>query len=613
MLKTFLPLTSHSLKIACLALCLVVIPEFSLSSTSNLFAQQATKTTGNTSPNVLLIMTDDQGFGDVASHGNKYIHTPYHDLLAEQGARFDRFYVSPVCAPTRASLLSGRYHSRTGVHGVTRGRETMRADEVTIAEILKANGYAAAAFGKWHNGSHYPHHPNGQGFDEFVGFCAGHWNNYFDTHLEQNGKTIQTKGFMIDVLTDYAIDWIKKQNENSKPWFCYVPYNTPHSPWQVPEKLWQKYQNLGLTPEAACAYAMVENIDTNMGRLMKCIDNIDQRNNTIVIFLTDNGANSPRFNSGMKGYKGSNNEGGSRVPLFIRYPGVIEPGSIIKPITSHIDLLPTLVELTNSKPIPTKPLDGISLVPLLKGNAASWTERTLFTRWRNRGAVRTDKWRAVNARRPKGDFGGWSLFDMQNDPGETADIAAKHPEIITKMKKQYQDWLVDVESDGFDPIPSEIGHPQSPEVSLRGHEAFLMPEQGKGINYGQKSGWANDYVTQWSSPQAYPSWPVRITRAGRYKISIDYACQPESVGAVLQVQLANGKTSSTIKTAHPGRTIHSPDLIPRKPVYERIWKRHEMGTIDIKQTGDFDLTLRGVSKPGEFFPEIKTIIVKRIK
>ncbi len=611
MQKSFLSIVKCCLKHALLLLCLFAAQGV-LFPPGNILLAQKSDDTANASPNVLLIMTDDQGFGDVASHGNRWIETPNHDLLASQGARFDRFYVSPVCAPTRASLLTGRYHSRTGVHGVTRGRETMRAEEVTIAEILRANGYATAAFGKWHNGAHYPQHPNGQGFDEFIGFCAGHWNNYFNTHLERNGKPIKTEGFIIDVLTDHAIAWIEKQNRCNEPWFCYVPYNTPHTPWQVPDKYWEKYKNLDLTPEAACAYAMVENIDTNLGRLLKCIDDLNQRDNTIVIFLSDNGANTDRYNAGMRGRKGSNHEGGSRVPLFIRYPGVTTPGTLIKPIAAHIDLLPTLVELTNSKPLPTKPLDGKSLVPLLKGKTESWPQRTLFTRWRNRGAVRTDKWRAVNAQKKAGKFGRWALFDMQNDPGETTDVAARHPELINKMKNEYQNWLNEIEKDGFDPIPAELGHAQSPAVSLAGHEAFLMPEKTKGISYVARQGWANDYITNWVSPHSYPSWPVRVLKPGHYKISIDYACPRDAVGSVLQAKLADGETTLTIKQPFLAKTIPSPDRIPRKEVYEKIWKRIELGTMNITQTGDFELQLRGLSKPGKEFPEIKTIIVELV-
>ena len=331
-------------------------------------------------PNIVLVLTDDQGFGDVRSHGNKLIDTPVHDRIAAEGARFDRFFVSPVCAPTRASLLTGRYHSRTGVHGVTRGHETMRDDEVTVAELLKGVGYATGAFGKWHNGSQYPHHPNGQGFDEFLGFCAGHWNNYFNTTLDHNGKMVQSKGFIIDVLTDAAIAFIESNKE--RPFFCYLPYNTPHTPWQVPERYWKKYLAKGISdPSLACAYAMCENIDDNMGRLISKLETLEIADDTIFIFLTDNGPNTNRYNGGMKGRKGSANEGGVRVPCFMRYPRHIKPGTVIKPITAHIDLLPTLMEYCGLIEYKTKPLDGRSLVPLIHGGTADWPSRMLFTVW----------------------------------------------------------------------------------------------------------------------------------------------------------------------------------------------------------------------------------------
>ena len=216
-------------------------------------------------PNVVLIMTDDQGWGDVRSHGNERIDTPAHDRLASEGARFDRFYVSPVCAPTRASLLSGRYHLRSGVHGVTRAYETMRSEEVTIAEILRSAGYATGCFGKWHNGFHFPYHPNGQGFEEFVGFCGGHWTIYFDTRLEQNGRPIATTGYIAYVLTDVAISFIRTNRD--RPFFCYLPYNTPHSPFQVPDRYFDKHKARGLDDTLACVCGMVENIDDNLGRV----------------------------------------------------------------------------------------------------------------------------------------------------------------------------------------------------------------------------------------------------------------------------------------------------------------------------------------------------------
>jgi arylsulfatase A len=248
---------------------------------SELFAQE-----NKQKPNVLLIMTDDQGYSDIHSHGNPLIDTPTLDSFAKQATRFDRFFVSPVCAPTRASLLTGRYHLRTGTHGVTRGRENMRENETTIAQIFKNSGYKTACFGKWHNGSNYPYHPNARGFDTFTGFCAGHWNNYFDTTLEHNGSPLKTKGYIADVLTEHAINFIEQ--DKNLPFFCYLAYNTPHGPYQVPDKYFDKYKGQGLDDQTAAIYGMCENIDDNFRKILDALDRLNLAKNTIVIFTTDN-------------------------------------------------------------------------------------------------------------------------------------------------------------------------------------------------------------------------------------------------------------------------------------------------------------------------------------
>jgi arylsulfatase A len=204
----------------------------------------------------------------------------------------------------------------------------MASEETTLAEMFQQAGYTTGCFGKWHNGAHYPYHPNGQGFDEFLGFCAGHWNNYFDTHLEHNGKRIETEGYITDVLTDAALEFM--QSNQDQPFFCYVPYNAPHSPWQVPDSYYFKYKSKGLDDKTATAYAMCENIDDNVGRLLKFLEKANLDEDTIVLFLTDNGPNSDRYNGNMKGRKGSAHEGGVRVPLFMRWTGKILPGTVIK-------------------------------------------------------------------------------------------------------------------------------------------------------------------------------------------------------------------------------------------------------------------------------------------
>lgn len=555
-------------------------------------------------PNVLLIMTDDQGWGDIHSHGNDLIDTPVMDALAASGARFDRFYVSPVCAPTRASLLTGRYHLRTGVHGVTRGRETMRSEEVTLADIFGEAGYATGAFGKWHNGAHYPYHPNGQGFDEFLGFCAGHWNNYFNTTLERNGQSVKTSGYISDVLTEAAMNFIKQNRD--RPFFCYMPYNAPHSPWQLPDRYFDKYKARGLDDTTAAAYGMCENLDDNIGRLLGQIDDLELTDNTIVLFTTDNGPNSDRYNGDMKGRKGSSDEGGIRVPLFIRWPGQVAAGAHVTQIAAHIDLLPTLVELCRLPPPRTLPLDGVSLVPLLKGETAGWPDRMIFTHWGRRGSVRNQRWRAVVDRN-----GEWQLYDMIADPGQEQEVSKQFPRVLDTLSTAYEAWLADVMKDGLDPIPIPIGHPQRPEVVLPGHEAILEPLNREGISYNGRAGWANDWITNWTRTEAYPYWEVDVVRGGRYEITLLYTCPPEDVGARLGVEVGGGSIEGVVRNAHDPDPIPSPDRVKRIEVYEKVWAPLILGEIELQQ-GRTRLTVKALSKPGLAVMDLKAVRVRRV-
>ncbi len=575
--------------------------------------QPAHAATSRTWPNVLLVITDDQGFGDIRSHGNPYIQTPAQDRLAAEGIRFDRFFVSPVCAPTRASLLTGRWHLRTGVHGVTRARETMRSDELTIAEVFRRSGYATAMFGKWHNGGHYPQDPIGQGFEEFYGFCAGHWNNYFDSFVQHNNRWERFNGFLIDRLTDRALAFI--DSHRATPWFCYVSYNTPHSPWQVPQEYWQRYADREDLPDdrARCAYAMVENIDDNLARLLQRLRDSGLERETIVVFLTDNGANSDRFNAGMRGRKGSMHEGGSRVPLFIRWPGTLPAGKTVRPIAAHVDLLPTLAELTGAKLPASLQLDGRSLVPLCRPGDASWAARMLYTHWGNgprtglprndRGAVRTDQWRAVL-------YGGrWELFDMVRDPGQKRDVASQHPLVTRRMQDAFETWFTDVCRSGFDPIPTEIGHPQSMHVSLPGHEATLRPARGQGIRYQGAAGWANDWITGWTNPNAWAEWPIKVVRPGNYHIALQYAAPRESLGKRFIVQVGDASLPGIVTRVYDPPPIPSPDRVGRKEVYERLWARLDLGSIELP-AGTTVLQLRpGDADSGPNF-DVKSIEIE---
>src|SRR6056297_72863 len=248
-------------------------------------------------PNIVLIISDDQGWGDLSVHGNENIRTPNIDSLAMDGASFTNFYVSPVCSPTRAELLTGRYHPRSGVFGTSAGGERMDLDETTLADIFWEASYATGIFGKWHNGMQYPYHPNGRGFDEFYGFCSGHWGDYFSPTLEHNGRIVQGEGYLPDDFTNRAMTFIENNKDN--PFFVYIAYNTPHSPMQVPDRWWNKFKDKDITLRGTeadrenivhtrAALAMCENIDWNVGRVVAKIKGLNLEDNTIILFFNDN-------------------------------------------------------------------------------------------------------------------------------------------------------------------------------------------------------------------------------------------------------------------------------------------------------------------------------------
>jgi len=565
-------------------------------------------------PNVLLIMTDDQGWGDIAAHGAPELRTPILDRLTEDGVQFDRFYVSPVCAPTRASLLSGRYSLRTGVCGVTRGYENMRGAELTIAECLRSAGYSTGCFGKWHNGRHMPMHPNGQGFDEFFGFCGGHWNTYFDTPLEHNGQPVQTSGYITDVITDAALDFIRDQQK--KPWFCYVPFNAPHSPWRVPDEFYSKYQNKGLDDKAACAYAMVECLDANIGRLLAELDRLQIEDDTLVLFLTDNGPNSPRFNGGMRGAKGSVHEGGVRVPLFVKWGNRLTPHRVSR-IAAHIDLLPTILAACGVNKPDGPPLDGVSLWPLIEnedGVVANWPERVLLTtresetiesRSSLRGAARSQRWRATFER------GRWSLFDMIADPGQTKDVATSHPQELKKLSTAWDRYIDGLLADGFSEPEIPVDAVADRAIELPANEAFLDSATGNGIRYAGVNGYANCWVTDWTDLDATLRWNLDVVSPGLWEVEVEYAATPEQAGAQLQIISGDSRREFVVEQSHSSPFVPVPERLIPSPHYSiRSWTAQPAGTVRL-DSGKQWLILRGRKRPGRSFPEIKSVRLRR--
>lgn len=449
-------------------------------------------------PNIILIMTDDQGLGDLGFMGNPDLDTPEIDSLAEQSARFSRFYVSAVCAPTRASLMTGRYNYRTRVVDTWVGRSMMEPDEVTIAEVLGGAGYATGIFGKWHLGDCYPMRPIDQGFDESLVHRGGGLaqpseppeNNrrYTDPILFRNGEQVQTTGYCTDVYFEAAGDFITARAQNDQPFFAYIAPNAPHDPYHdVPEELYEKYKAMDLSgqlpqnsknaDDLARVFAMVENIDENVGRLLRQLEQEGLADNTIVVYLHDNGPRVPHFTANLRGRKTMPYEGGVRSPLLVRWPGRVEPGTRVRRTAAHIDLLPTLLDAVGLDPamqeaLCANPIDGRSLWPLIQNPDAPWPERYLFFQThrgdvpvpRHHFAVVGERWKLVrhsgfNFASPR-DGTTIQLHDLAEDPREQRDLAQQEPEQFDAMLRAYDSWYTEVSGtrpDNYDPPRIVIG------------------------------------------------------------------------------------------------------------------------------------------------------------
>ncbi|WNJ17306.1 arylsulfatase [Pontibacter sp. G13] len=556
-------------------------------------------------PNVLVILTDDQGWGDLGIHGNQHIHTPHLDALARSGTRFDRFYVSPVCAPTRAAFLTGRYPQKTGVYGVQNGEEFMNLEETTIADVFQQAGYRTGAFGKWHNGSQYPYHPNGRGFNEFYGYCSGHWANYFDTWLEHNGQPVKSQGFMTDDLTDHAMQFMEQHRE--EPFFCYVPFNTPHSPYQVPDSFYQAVRNRKIEqfyrdstreelPKTIAALAMCENIDWNVGRLLNKLAELDLEEETIVVFFSDNGPNSWRWNGGMRDRKAGVHEGGVRVPCIIRWPGKIAANHVTRQLGAHFDLLPTLAALAGISAQTRFPVDGQSLSAVLLDRDAQVVDRTIYSQWREKLALRTAQYTATSQ----------GLFDLTQDPGETHNLKDSLPELHASLVRQLEDFRQMAASH----IPSErflpVGHADRAITHLPVQDALF---EGAGLTYSCR--WPNSaWMTNWDQVDDYPYWKVDILNEGIYDVEIEYTCSEANVGAEIVLELGEFTCRGKIDTAFDPELIPSPDRVPREESYEKPFKTLKLGEIHLPR-GAGKLSLRALAKPGDQVMDLRSITLIR--
>lgn len=560
-------------------------------------------------PNIILIVADDQGWGDLSVHGNQNLHTPNIDALAANGARFQYFYVSPVCSPTRAELLTGRYHPRSGVSSTSAGGERMDLDEITLADVFKAAGYATAAFGKWHNGMQYPYHPNGRGFDEFYGFCSGHWGSYFSPMLEHNGRLVQGKGFMPDDLTNRAMAYMEAHQH--QPFLVYMAYNTPHSPMQVSDSLWNRFRNKALSMRhrdpakediqfTKAALALCENIDWNVGRLMQKLQALDLKENTIVLYLSDNGPNSWRWNGGMKGRKGATDEGGVRSPLFIQWPKRIAAGREISQIAGAIDLLPTLTDLADIRYTTQNALDGLSLKPLLLEKNAPWQNRMLFHYWNGSTSARSQQYRLDD----KGH-----LYDIEQDPGQTKNIASQKPGVTEQMIEAVDQWQKDVLSElsTEDQRPFPLGHPGATYTQLPARD---------GIGYGhiQRSNqYPNcSYFTNWTSLEDEITWNVDVLAEGDFEVTLYYTCPKKDVGSRIALTLGKSSIVAQVTEAHdPPLQGKAYDRVERVQSYVKDFKPMKLGVMHLEK-GVGRLKLKALTIPGSQVMDFRLLMFTKV-
>ena len=489
------------------------------------------------SPNIIVVVTDDQGYGDLSCHGNPHLKTPHLDALRDESTSLDRFFVSPTCAPSRAALLTGKHEFAVGVSHTILGRSLLRPGVPTLPEIMREAGYATGIFGKWHLGDAYPCRPEDRGFEEIfvhgaggIGQLADAWGNeYVDPMIRKKSGWVETEGYCTDVFFSEAGRWMENQVKEEKPFFLWLATNAPHGPYIAPEGTAEAFEEAGLKDPLASFYAMIENIDENVGSLLGKVKELEVEKETIVVFLTDNGSAMPAFAAGMKGGKATPHEGGVRVPCFIRWPETIEAGRVVGELAAHIDLLPTLAGLSGVDLPDGWSGDGVDLSAALRGEQDFPSGRTFFThvgRWdgddrpeRHRArkfSVRSDRWRLV----------GLALYDMVEDPAQTTDVFGEHQEVAAGMLEDYGRWWDSVLPSLREPVRYVIGDERCPQVALTAHDWWPSLEGSPG---GQVLMWnqpaAREYLknamvakTRNTLPEVSGHWKLKAAKPGNYRV-----------------------------------------------------------------------------------------------
>lgn len=497
-----------------------------------------------TTPNIIFVITDDQGYGDLACHGNPVIKTPHIDKLHSESLRLTDYHVAPTCTPTRAALMTGRFTNRTGAWHTIMGRSLLRPNETTIADYLSKAGYVTGIFGKWHLGDSYPYQPQYRGFKKVyihggggIGQTPDLWDNaYFDDTYLEDGKPVQAKGFCTDVFFDEAIKFIEEQHAAKKPFFAYISTNAPHGPFHAPQKYLDMYPDQ--KGDLAPFFGMITNIDDNVGKLRKKLTQIGAAKNTIFIFTTDNGSvrGVKVHNAGMSGGKGKTTDGGHRVPFFIHWPSKgWDKGRDIPQLSAHIDILPTFGELCGFQPTGNLPIDGSSLVPLLENKKVKdWPARTLITdsqrnvtpqKWKN-CSIMTQDWRLLN---------GSKLYQISKDPAQKKNIAKEHPERVKAMRQSYEDWWASMEESFAEGAPFHLGENPNP-LQLTAHDLV-------GTGGTSSVAWNQQYIREGKltgiNKDGAAYWQLKVTKPGEYTFKLSR--YPLYTGLALNASAPVGK------------------------------------------------------------------------
>ena len=564
-------------------------------------------------PNIVFVMTDDQGKNDLGCEGNPYVQTPSIDAFYKQAVRFTNYHVSTTSAPTRSSIMTGRHTNRLNVYHTISGRSLLYEDEVLLPQILAQNGYVNGMFGKWHLGDNYPFRPEDRGFHEVVRHGGGgigqgpdYWDNdYFDDTYWHNGKIEPYRGYCTDIFFDNALQFI--EDNKDRPFFCYIATNAPHGPLNVPKEYLDQYAKTDVPDDIKRFYGMITNIDDNFARLEKKLSDLGLLENTILIFTTDNGtAGGNRvYDAGMRGGKGSEYEGGHRVPFYIRWPkGNITGGKDINTLVAHYDLLPTFIDLLGLDFNPVKPLDGISLEPLLEGNVSDWPNRVLYMdtqrelnliKYKNY-TVMDNRWRLVN---------GKELYDMNNDLAQKHNVIMEHPDVAEKLSLGYESWWNSIMSEGVVERYAyiKVGSDQENPVRISAHDQLN----------GSLSVWHQTHAI--TGGLASGSWKIEVTKGGTYKISL---CRfPRESGLMINSVFSEAEPCAEIENIRPAsvKSDFKDAFLYLGPIRKKLPIEANSSEVIFEGTipeGKYDMIAELIDQTGKTYPAYY-IYIERLK